>query len=160
MLGRGPRIAHQLGGFWPGLMHQLGGFWPGLMHQLGADRGQLIHQLGARIASAGPFPVDRWARIPGRFNPPATPGSLGNWRGSRAIARRSCATRRGSRAAGRYVWGNPPGPRAGWFYEKLSRKKKTRRAMCRAGGVLVLGGPLLGRQAGNNCPHWEPLPIG
>jgi len=37
------------------------------MHQLRPDRGHLLHQLGARIASAGPFPVDRWARIAGHL---------------------------------------------------------------------------------------------
>jgi len=39
------------------------------MHQLRPDRGHLLHQLGARIASAGPFPVDRWARIAGHCAP-------------------------------------------------------------------------------------------
>ena len=37
------------------------------MHQLRPDRWHLLHQLGARIASAGPFPVDRWARIAGHL---------------------------------------------------------------------------------------------
>ena len=105
--------------------HQLGRSWwiagrgsrAVLIHQLGADPGQ-FHQLG------GPLGAD--------------PGP---------IARRSCATRRGSRAAGPYVWGNTPRAWAGWIYEKLRRQKKTRRPLL-AGGRNKRAGRAATGQAG------------